>query len=179
MTTKSARSKTKEARMIKDLLPRYYEAHNDGVTYTIISSTMVRNHEVAWMEYRGTVLCGPEKGKPFVGRELHCECYFTEGIGWKIDPKNRPVSLMDAEKCDRRKVAVRKRHKELRQEYRRLFNNSPSLFPYIPEIILDLIKKAKAGEFLEDGSGANFYCGYFYLETVADIVDAPMRNIWA
>ncbi|MEK7065975.1 MAG: hypothetical protein AAB965_00190, partial [Patescibacteria group bacterium] len=81
------------------------------------------------MEYRGTVLCGPKKGKTFTGRILYCECDFREGVGWKIDPKHGPVSLLGPERCNRRKHIVRVRHEELHREYLNRFQYGLYPFP--------------------------------------------------
>ncbi|MBI3633361.1 MAG: hypothetical protein HY226_03665 [Candidatus Vogelbacteria bacterium] len=157
--------------MINDFLPRYYEAYGTDVKFTILQSYVVKNHEVAWLEYTGTVLCDltgeGKEGQQFVGRELYCECNFKEGVGWQIHPEHGLTSIGEPEKCRYRKAVVRLRHKELRKEFLEQFKRP--IKNHIPEIILALIEKVKVGQFIEDGSGANFWGGYFYLPTVADI----------
>ncbi|MBI5140449.1 MAG: hypothetical protein HZA94_03335 [Candidatus Vogelbacteria bacterium] len=169
----------KEAQVIKTFLSRYYKAHGTDVTFMIIKSIVIKRHEVAWMEYKGTVLCGEKRGESFVGRALYCECHFKEGVGWKRDKKYGVVSLGDKEKCRERMRVICLRHEELKREYKRRFGCCPSLKDHVSEIILDLIEKVKAEEFVEGSDGASFYGGYFYLQTVANIIGLSMGNIWA
>ncbi|MBI3632383.1 MAG: hypothetical protein HY225_02955 [Candidatus Vogelbacteria bacterium] len=166
--------------MINDCLPRYYETHGDDPKFSILQTFVVLSHEVAWMEYIGSVLCDitdrSREGEKYVGRELYCECDFKEGVGWQIDPEHGVVSIGEPQKCRHRKSVVRRRHKELRKEFLRQFKRP--IKNHIPEIILALIEKVKTGEFIEDGSGASFWGGYFYLQTVASITKQSMSDIW-
>ena len=163
--------------MIETLLSRYYEVHGTNLTYTALRTITVDNHEVAWMEFVGR----RQDGTSYNGRALYCECDFTEGVGWKVeDGKN--YRLLDPEKCLYRKAALRLRHLELRQEYQKRFKisegDSFALHEKVEEIILDLIEKVKAGEFVEDGTGASFWGGYFYLQTVEAITDQFLGHLW-
>src|SRR3989338_7788589 len=173
--------------MISELLPRYCEEYKKDIVYTVIRSIIVEGHEVAWMEYTGhiayDIMGQGREGQSFVGRALYCECDFIEGVGWRIKGGQR-YSLDGGEKCLYRKAAVYLRHLELRREYLSRFQDEESwgdsfvLRQHINEIILDLVEKAKVGEFIEDGSGAAFWDGYFYLQTVADITDQFIGHIW-
>ena len=163
--------------MISDLLPEYYKAYGDDPVYKIIESRVIDGHEVAWMEFKGR--SGKRK---YSGRSLYCECDFIKGVGWDVkDSKDgRPYGLSGKEKCSKRKKTVRLRHLELQKEYLEMFkagNNLLILHQHIPEIVDDLKNKVKAGEFLEDGNGASFWGGYFYLQTLAAIID-PSMNFW-
>lgn len=153
--------------MIKDLLPRYYEAHKNSVVYGVglIQSSIINGHEVAWMEYRGITI----NGQPFVGRAIHCECDFTEGVGWEVNPKYGVVSIHRSKGCRPRRKFIYRRRAELNKEFSARFGEP--LCEHLPEMIFALIEKVKAGEFLEDGNGAEFWGGYFYIHTVSDIVE--------
>lgn len=169
-----------EEHMIKDLLPHYYAAHGMNPTFKNVRSIIIDGHEVAWMEYRGTVtydITGEGRaGQPYLGRKLYCECHFTEGVGWEKDATHGVVGLMGPDCCVRRKAAIHLRHLELREEYLERFapgSRDPySLQKHTKEIIFDLIERVKRGEFIgENGNGAAFWGGYFYLTTVASIMD--------
>lgn len=166
--------------MITDLLPEYYRLHENNPVYNILRSIIIDGHEVAWMEFTGVTGEGDKRGT-YTGRALYCECNFTKGVGWDVGKGGKPHNLSGPDKCIKREAALRLRHLELRQEYLGRFNIAPgdsfALHNKVEEIVLDLIKKAKAGEFLEDGNGASFWGGYFYLQTLAAIVD-PSMNFW-
>ncbi|MBM3261783.1 hypothetical protein FJY93_05245 [Candidatus Kaiserbacteria bacterium] len=165
--------------MIKDLLPHYYAAHGMNPTFKNVRSIIIDGHEVAWMEYRGTVtydITGEGRaGQPYLGRKLYCECHFTEGVGWEKDATHGVVGLMGPDCCVRRKTAMHLRRLELQSKYLTRFapgSSDPySLVEYSKNIVLDLIERAKAGEFIgETGEGASFWGGYFYFQTVESIM---------
>ena len=83
--TQSEMEAAPESPLISELLPRYYEAHGEDPHHETIRSIMIDDHEVAWMEYTGTVkwdITGQgREGQEYSGRELYCACKFTEGIG--------------------------------------------------------------------------------------------------
>lgn len=175
--------------MISDLLPRYYEANGDNLTYSVLRSIVIEGHEVAWMQFDGTVkfdITGQgREGQSFTGRGVYCECDFGEGVGWEV--KDGQLYSLDGERqCLKRKAALYLRQLELREEYSQRFAGKGA-FPgdsYVLKrnaqaIILDLVEKAKAGEFIgEDGNGASFWGGYFYLQTVAAITDVFIGHLW-
>ncbi len=177
--------------MIKDLLPAYYQAFGMNPTHEIVESIVIDGHEVAWMKYVGTVVHditgrGAE-GKTFSGFELCCECCFTKGVAWDIGKDKKPYMLAgdpesgvpSPENCLHRQEALRLRHLALHKEYKKRF--SSSLENHIPEIVMDVIKKVKAGEFVEDGAGAGFYGGYFYVQTIRSIlgdIKDSMKLVW-
>lgn len=149
---------------IAELLPRYYETHGDGLRYEVVRSIPIDGHEVAWVK---------QVSDNYEVYELECVCKFAEGQGGECLP---------------REVAVHLRQQELRQEYiekfsnheNQLFNDEYSLRECIPEVILDLIKKDKANEFIsEQGNGAHFWGGHFYLQTVQEITGADWDEIWS
>ena len=114
--------------MIKDLLPRYYEAHKNSVVYGVglIQSSIINGHEVAWMEYRGITI----NGQPFVGRAIHCECDFTEGVGWEVNPKYGVVSIHRSKGCrPRRKFIYRRRAELHRLQWRIGWKDLPCTTP--------------------------------------------------
>lgn len=163
--------------MIADHLLRYYEEH-PGVIYTTLRSIMVDGHEVAYMELRGTVGGGPNAGKEYTARGAYCECDFQEGVGW--ERKGGQMYSLDGERsCVRRKAACHLRALELRAEYEEQYGDGWGLARHTKEIILDLIEKAKAGEWVgEDTNGASFWGGYFYLQTVAAITGEFIGHLW-
>ncbi|MDE2001365.1 MAG: hypothetical protein KGI60_02225 [Patescibacteria group bacterium] len=114
-------------------------------------------------------------------RMLKCECQFTRGLGWDVEAGGKPYGIAGkADDCSKRKEMVRLRLLELRNEYLKRFGaerNSAVLRDHIPEIVDDLKERIRHGEFLEDGNGASFWGGYFYLQTLAEIVD-PTMNYW-
>lgn len=176
---------------LAEVLPRYHEAHGDTMTFTPERIIKIAGHEIAWMRYDGKVIHDimgrGREGEPFTGHAAYCECYFTEGVGWKIDDSDderfagRPIGLMGKEKCIYRKAAMHLRHLELRDEYKEKFKDTWDTFSreHIKLVILDLIEKVKAEEFIgEDTNGASFYGGYFYLQTVAEITDRYLGHLW-
>lgn len=176
--------------MIAHLLPRYYEHYSNSLRYDVLRSVVIDGHEVAWMSYVGTVqvdlMDEGREGNPFIGRTMKCECDFTEGIGWSVDTDGHPLPRSGPdthETCLIRHAALHLRHLELRQEYKRRFVDGNANFflglrGYIREITLDMIEKGRAGEWLEGTSGASLYGGYFYLQTLAAIIDQPMGYLW-
>ncbi len=169
--------------MIKDLLPRFYEAHGMDPTYTTLRSIFIDGHEVAWMRVGGTIQNDytgrGREGKPYTGHELCCECDFTENVGWKTEG-DTVFGLLGPNKCIYRDAAEYLRHLEIRQEYLKKFKDAHGdryfLQEKIPEIIFDLIRRVKAGEFVEDGGGAASYGGYFYVQTIASILGCAIAE---
>ncbi len=175
--------------LIADALPRYYEVHGENPRYETVRSMMMDGHEVAWMEYRGEVaydITGRgREGQAYVGRTLRCTCDFTEHCGWE-EKGEHLYSLDGGEKCLPKKAALHLRRLELRTEYMERFKSNDrfktgtyALWDHIPEIILDLIEKHQDGEFLEASTGAEFWGGHFYLQTVAAITEKPIGELWA
>lgn len=143
--------------MISDYLPSYL-ASREGTNYRILESIMINGHEVAWMEASGIIkydlMQQGREGLPWTDRRLYCECHFRPDV--------------DADKCTNFDQALVLRIAELRAEYQ---EKLAPVEDHIPEIVLDLMEKAKAGEFIgEGGAGARFYGGYFYANTVESIV---------
>lgn len=175
--------------MIADLLPRYYEANGDNTTYETVRSIVVDGHEAAWMAYQGKVVADAtgrgREGEQFTGRGFYCECDFAEGVGWELKDGRR-YSLDGERRCIPRKAALHLRHLELRAEYTERYKGDElggaadyALKRNVGPIILDLIDKAKAGEFIgEDTSGAHFWGGHFYLQTVAAITGLFVGHLW-
>lgn len=145
-------------------MPRYYETHGDKLRYEVTRSIPVDGHEVAWVKF---------VGDNYEGYGLECVCKFAERQG---------------DKCLPREAVVYLRKQELREEYiekfgngdNQIFNDEYSLRECIPEVILDLIKKDKANEFItEQGNGAHLWGGHFYLQTVHEITGADWDAIWS
>lgn len=180
--------------MIADLLYRYYEVHGTNPRYELFPapparSFMIEGHEVAWMRYHGEMVADlsgqGREGQAYEGYGLECECDFTEGVGYKVDAKHGGVGIGNAtQKCLPRAAARHLRTLELRAEYTDRFEGSTagvwsSMHTHFDEVVLDLIEKVKANEFVgEDGGGARFYGGYLYLQTVADVLDISMGMAW-
>lgn len=174
-----------DRQLITDLLPRYYEAYGEDTRYEIVRSFMVNGHEVAWMQFTGTVqydITGQgREGEPYTGHDLHCACYFTENVGWFIDDEGRPSGLIGKDRCGAMEEVIKLRHLELQEEYKqREMLNAPGkdIHDEVEAIMFDLIEKVQAGEFLEGHGGAQFWGGYYYLQTVASITGLPMRDMW-
>lgn len=173
------RSPTKRA--IEELLLRYYETHSDGIVYETIRSIPIDGHEVAWMQFNGSRMDGSE----FSGRTFKCACDFEEGVGWRTDEKYGVMGLGGGEKCLPKKVAEHLRQQELRAEYIEKFPDDAiwgddlALIKRVPEVVMDLIEKDKRGEFIGEGtSGAHFWGGHMYMQTVEAITGKPMRDLW-
>lgn len=173
-------------RSFAELLPRYYEAYGTNPTYEVEQSMPVDGHDVAWMRYQGEVVYDMtgkgQEGTAYTGCALYCACKFTEGVGWRIDETNgTPVGLIGGDECAKKEQAVHLRHLELRREYQekgllaRPSENNPEA---LQAIMLDLIAKREAGEFLEGSSGAEFWGGHYYLQTVGEITGLAMKHIW-
>jgi hypothetical protein len=170
---------------IATLLPRYYETHGDNPSYEVEELIDVDGHEIAWLHYRGQIaydiLDRGREGQPYEGYDLQCACHFTEGVGWEVDEKYGVVGLMGADGCDKKDEAVLKRQLELRQQYYDLgmLNDTSNTDPEtIKSIMLDLITKRQQNKFLEGGSGAEFWGGHYYLQTVQAIVGVPWKDVW-
>lgn len=166
---------------ISELLPRYYEAYGESIRYEVLRSIPIDGHEVAWLKYTGET----SNGRSYTGHELHCGCHFTEGVGWQVDEKYGVVGLDGEDNCLPRKVAVYLRQQELREEFAEQYKDSAiwgkeyALLDHIPEVVLGLIEKDKAGEFIGEGtSGAHFWGGHLYMQTVEAITGAPMSDLW-
>ncbi len=165
------------AQLIEDVLPRYYETHGERTRYEVERSIMIDQHEVAWLRYEGK----NSQGESYTGHELQCTCHFTENVGWKMHKGGFPAGLIRADKCLKKEAALYLRHLEIREEYKERDMFGKWGHPNEEEleaIMLDLIEKAKADEFLEGTTGAQSWGGYYYLQTVASIADVPMASIW-
>jgi hypothetical protein len=170
--------------MIADLLEHYYEAYDQTGRYEIARSIVVDGHEVAWCSYENKVLAGPATGETYHIHVWVCECDFVEGVGWQIRDGHR-YSIHDQEKCLRRKAAAHLVQLELRDEYLAKWGTtdwgtSPGqLRTHLGEIVADLAAKVQNGVCIgEDGNGAAFWGGWFYLGTLASIIDCPVAKLW-
>lgn len=182
---KSGAEQPPVSEIIEDLLPRYYEVYGNNPSYEIERSIMLDGHEVAWLKYQGEVTYditgGGKEGQTYTGHELECACKFTEGIGWQMEADGRPVGLMSGDDCIKKEAALHLRHLELRQEYKARDMFGRFGYPGTEEleaIMLDLMEKAKQEEFIEGSSGARFWGGYYYLQTVAAITNVQMKQVW-
>lgn len=170
--------------MIADHLPRYYEAHEGkltSATWEVVRSIPICGHEVAWLKFTGTNI----HDEPYEGYDAKCECYFTEGVGWRTDDKYGVVGLGGGEKCIYFEAARHLRHLELRREYIAKFDDKWSGDRHVPiartgDVILDLIERSQDPAFFigEEGGGATFWGGYFYLQTVAAITGHFVGHLW-
>jgi hypothetical protein len=168
--------------MIADHLEEYYRYHGRDPGYDVRRSIMVGDHECAWVAMLGTtrVVIGGDwqaAGQPFVEHTFLCECAFTRGVGWELSTEpgfEGPVDLTEAEDCPALAMALSLRHAELRAEYRRQFCRRPSepLTDHAREVVLDLIAKTRAGEFIGgDHQAAELWGGYFYTTLLAGVLD--------
>lgn len=168
---------------IANLLPRYYEAFGDKTKFEVERSIMVDNHEVAWLKCEGEVeydMTGQgREGEAWTAYELECACKFTEDLGWRQDDDGQVTGLI-GDKCIKKDAAVYLRQLELRQEYKTRGMFGKFDMPKdedIEAIMYDLMDKVHNNEFIEGTSGASFYGGYYYLQTVAAVTDRPMKSI--
>jgi hypothetical protein len=171
---------------IERLLPRYYETHGENHIYEIEDSIIIDGHQVSWMRYSGKIshdLLGlGREGQPYSGHSLHCECYFEENVGWKMTEENKVTGLSGKDTCDKLAEATKLRYLNLLQEYIDKGFMSSSFeennYENVKTVMLDLIEKDKAEEFLEASNGAHFYGGHYYLQTVNEITGIPFTEIW-
>lgn len=166
---------------IEELLPRYTEAYGGMIHYETERSLPIDGHDTAWMKYTGQT----SNGEFYEGHAFHCACHFAEGVGWREDEKYGVTGLSAEDECLPRKVALYLRTQELQKEYIErfsdgaMFTDTYGLWDHIPEIMLDLIEKDKAGEFIGEGSeGAHFWGGHFYLQTVNAVTEIPYDKLW-
>lgn len=162
---------------IADLLPRYYETHGNGLTYSIEWSQKIEGHQVAWLRYDGVIkqdVMGLDReGESFNGHELKCVCDFTEGIGWRTDEKYGVVTISSKD-CEAKYEVAKQKYAELRQNYIErgfLTGQSEITASEFEVVMMDMILKAKSGEFLESGNGAQSWGGYFYIQTLAKVLE--------
>lgn len=168
--------------MIADLLPKYYRRYPVGLRYKVLQSFVIDGHEVAWMEYTGPIIIN-DKHHSYTGRTMKCECDFAEGIGWRLDEKLQFRNLSGPNGCLKRQAALYLRHLELRQEYHQRFVEGDytkllGVEGCVREVTLDLIEKAKAGEWLEDREWTGSHGMYFFMHTVASITGIYIGHIW-
>lgn len=166
---------------IAALLPRYYEVHGESVTYSIERIMNIDGHEVAWLYYETSA--GNEDGSEpdkITGHCIECACHFTENIGWKIDEKYSVVGLRAAAGCDKKRAAIAIRHQEIQQEYTAkgvMDTLQADAAATIQAVVLDLIERVKAGEAFETHEGARFWGGYFYVQSVCEVLSLPMKDV--
>ena len=166
---------------IAALLPRYYETHGSDTIYSIERIMNIDGHEVAWLYYESEIDyhdgTEPEKA---TGHCVECACHFTENVGWRTDAKHGVVGLQAGTECDKKRAAIGIRHQELRHEYTAkgvmdaLQADAPAT---IRAVVLDLIERCKAGEVLETNNGARFWGGYYYVQSVCEILQLPMKDV--
>lgn len=172
--------------MIIDVLPNYYEKFEDKVHYSILRSMRIDDgngqlHEVAWM--KADVEEGATTTTPPNKYGLYCECTFTEDVGWSITPDGERCINFVAQFCRFRRAAHQVRLLELAEEYRKRFNveftwdfrelMQNNLFT----IVLDLIKKAEANEWVEECAFPRSYGAFFFRGTVAEILGLPSDDV--
>jgi hypothetical protein len=168
---------TPDATTIAESLERYYETHEGKLRYEVLRSIAVEGHEVAWMKH--WIPEGDEKR--FVGRELECACTFVEDVGWK-EENGKITALTDDQNCEFKKKAELFRIYELRVELQArglLVTQYENQESQIEGIILDLMERGRAGEWLKGANPAHFWGGYFYLQLVEDITGFSWDNIHA
>lgn len=170
--------------MIQDLLARYYEACGENPRHKVLRSIMIDGHEVAWMQCDGWFINLDVEGETYSENKLFCECDFTENIGWKTreDGKGHPI-VRGSAKCRYREAAKHLRHLELHDEYVKRFETyGQALFlsQFTLGIIIDLVDKAKSGEFIGENGKPEFllWSGYLYVQTLAKIIGQSDEKTW-
>ena len=151
--------------MIATMLP----VHGTGMTpYTILESVVIDGHEVAWAETTWAVR-DDHTPSALVRRTTICACNFADD--------GTP------DRCLYRQAALHLRHLRLRREYEAqgLLGDSTSATTYnqrMRHIILDLVARAEAGEWLESSDAAQSYGGLFYIQTFSAVTDVTMGSAW-
>ena len=92
----------------EDLLREYSQCSGDTLLYTVVWSIQVKGHEVAWLKVRAHEAVEPTW-------MLRCECYFTEGVGWKRNDLGMRVSLIGPG-YPHTLYAMKQKHAELQRE---------------------------------------------------------------
>lgn len=149
--------------MIAELMQRYSEAHAVRPTYEIRRLIPIDGHEVAWMRRTN--------GAKRYG--LYCECYFTEGVGWRMDDDYGVMGMAGRDDYIYYKTAIDLRRRELHKQYAERFlgrrtAKSADLVPYLDEIVADLLERGQRGEFI--GEAGQMWGGHFYAQTLAQIL---------
>jgi hypothetical protein len=176
---------------IEELLPRYYEGYGEMEIgrYETLRSMPVDGHDIAWMAYTYDVVGQGGEIEHFCTNTFTCACKFTEGVGWAIGEDGRPHGFYRPDDdCLPKQAAIYLRQQELRREYVDRFKDEDPFISqssgirqkeHIKEVILDLMEKDKAGEFIgESSNGAHFWGGHFYIQLVMEITGADPQTIW-
>ncbi|MEO7904309.1 MAG: hypothetical protein ABIR91_00785 [Candidatus Saccharimonadales bacterium] len=156
---------------IDQLLPRYYETHPNW-RFESLQTYDIDGHEAAWMKVTST-----DRDDQYEGREFKCACDFTEDVGWAVHEQFGVVGKIGSQdNCQPRRDVSNQRKTELLGEYSEQFANDADIqskSDFIRYVMLDLIAKEKTGAFIgETSNGAQFWGGYFYLQTVREIINA-------
>lgn len=127
----------------EDLLRKYSHRSGDTMLYAVMWHTEAKGCRVAWLKAQASKTAQP-------AWMLRCECYFTEGVGWKRNDLGMRVSLIGPG-YPHTLYAMKQKHAELRREL--------AHFPS-EERIVRLVTQAVRGEFVgEDGQRAGYGIG--------------------
>lgn len=168
---------------ILTFLPSYYREMGNNPTYQIIELFRVKDHEVAWMEYKGhieyDIMKLGREGEEYTGRSLSCEGSFKKNVGWRIKGEQK-YNLGHEENCKAIESVVDQKHEEIKLELINQYKETekPNLEDHLEEIIFNLIQRGKDGQFLEQSDGAEFWGGYYYLQTLQEITGTNWDKIW-
>jgi len=145
---------------------------------------MIDGHEVAWMQCDGWFINLDVEGESYSENKLFCECDFTENIGWETrgDGKAYPIAGSSTN-CRYREAAKHLRHLELRDEYVKRFETyGQTLFlsQFTLGIIIDLVDKVNAGEFIGENGRPEFllWGGCLCVQTLAKITEQSDEKTW-
>lgn len=170
--------------MIIQLIPKYVEATRSNHTYRIIRSFIIDGHEVAWVEMTYYLHDDTDRLLPQKEYRVMCDCDFTEGIGWNLTETGQIFTVhgKDASACTIRPLVMAKRHEELRTHLEKVIGKPEN--PSERETILFAVKAievlagfAQHHIMIEEGSGAHFWGGYFYLQTINKILGVDWPHI--
>ncbi len=164
--------------MIMQLVPAYVKATQSNHSYRVIRSFVVNGHEVAWVEVTYFLNSDAAHNQPLQEYRVMCDCDFIEGIGWNIDGCGRIYTVhgRDANACETRPVVMEMRRQELQNHLERVADkpedgDSKETVLYVVRAIEVLATFAQHHVMIEAGTGAGFWGGYFYLQTVQQILD--------
>jgi hypothetical protein len=166
------------------LVPNYVAKTNSTHRYQIIRSFNMGGHEVAWVEITYFLNSDREQQTPLKMYRVMCDCDFIEGIGWNLDDKGHLYTVhgRSAEDCTARPLVMAIRQQELRDHLEKAAGkpdvpSEKETVLYVVRAIEILASFAHYNVMIEAGGGAEFWGGYFYLQTVQAILDVEWPQV--
>jgi len=170
--------------MIEQLIPAYVEATKSNHSYEILRSFEFDGHEVAWVDTTYYLNSDTDMEQPQHDYRVMCDCDFTEGIGWNLGENGSIYTVFgkNADACSYRPLALQQRRQELREHLEKVVgkNDNPSereSVLFIVKALEELVVIAKDHQMIEVGTGAHFWGGYFYLQSIQEILDVEWKHV--